>query len=268
MIDIENRFKSGLKGDGTHPPLGTWLMAAAPATAEAMGYSGFEFLVVDMEHVPIEISDLAQILRAICCTKADAVVRLAWNDQVLVKRALDAGAQTIMLPFVQNADEARQAVSYAKYPPEGVRGVAAVHRGSRFGRATDYLKRANDEVCVIVQLETPEAIEQLPEIAAVPGVDALFVGPGDLAAAMGHIGNIAHPEVQALIERAAKMAHGAGKPVGIVGPNPDMVRRFIGYGYGYVAVASDIAMMTSRASEWLSVLRDQPAPVNAPTAAY
>ena len=98
-----------------------------------MGYTGFDFLVVDMEHVPIEVSDLAAILRAIGCTPADAVVRLAWNDQVLVKRVLDAGAQTIMLPFVQTAEEARRGRSYARYPPEGVRGVAAVHRGSRFG---------------------------------------------------------------------------------------------------------------------------------------
>jgi hypothetical protein len=155
MISIENRFKGWLKGGGPRPPLGTWLMAAAPATAEALGYCGFDFLVVDMEHVPIEVSDLAHILRAVGCTPADAVVRLAWNDQVLVKRVLDAGAQTVMLPFVQTAEEARLAVSYAKYPPEGVRGVAAVHRGSRFGRAADYLKRANDQVAVIVQLETP-----------------------------------------------------------------------------------------------------------------
>lgn len=268
MIDIENRFKRSLTREGSQPPLGTWLMAAAPATAEAMGYTGFDFLVVDMEHVPIEISDLAQILRAIGCTPADAVVRLAWNDQVLVKRALDAGAQTIMLPFVQNAEEARQSVSFAQYPPQGVRGVAAVHRGSRFGRAADYLKRANDEVCVIVQLETPEAIERLPEIAAVPGVDALFVGPGDLSAAMGHIGNIAHPEVQALIQKAARDCRAAGKPVGIVGPNPDMVRRFLDDGYHYAAIASDIAMMTGRASDWLGLLREQPAPAAVPTAAY
>ncbi len=268
MIDIENRFKRWLGGEGPRPPLGTWLMAAAPATAEAMGYTGFDFLVVDMEHVPIEVSDLTHILRAIGCTPADAVVRLAWNDQVLIKRVLDAGAQTIMVPFVQTADEARQAVSFAKYPPEGVRGVAAVHRGSRFGRVGDYLKRANGEVAVIVQLETPDAIARLPEIAAVPGVDALFVGPGDLSAAMGHIGNIAHPEVQALIEKAAKTSRAAGKPVGIVGPNPDMVRRFIDYGYDFAAIASDIAMMTGRASDWLGALRDQPVEAAAPTAAY
>lgn len=268
MVDITNRFKGWLTGNGPKPPLGTWLMAAAPATAEAMGYSGFDFLVVDMEHVPIEMSDLAAILRAIGCTPADAVVRLAWNDQVLVKRALDSGAQTIMLPFVQTAEEATRAVSYAKYPPDGVRGVAAVHRGSRFGRAVDYFKRANDEVAVIVQLETPEAVARLPDIAAVPGVDALFVGPGDLAAAMGHIGDIAHPDVQALIERAARMATEAGKPVGIVGPNPDMVRRFIDYGYSYVAIGSDLAMMTGRASEWLGALRRSPVASDASAAAY
>ena len=268
MVDITNRFKGWLTGEGSRPPVGTWLMAAAPATAEALGYSGFDFLVVDMEHVPIEISDLAAILRAIGCTPADAVVRLAWNDQVLVKRALDAGAQTIMLPFVQTADEAMQAVSFAKYPPDGVRGVAAVHRGSRFGRAVDYLKRANDETAVIVQLETPEAVARLSEIAAVAGVDALFVGPGDLAAAMGHIGNIAHPDVQDLIQRAASMARDAGKPIGIVGPNPDMVRRFIDYGYTYVAVGSDLAMMTGRAADWLGALRQAPAAADASSAAY
>ncbi|KAB0269245.1 HpcH/HpaI aldolase family protein [Microvirga brassicacearum] len=268
MIDIENRFKRWLAGEGPRPPLGTWLMAAAPATAEAMGYAGFDFLVVDMEHVPIEVSDLTHILRAIGCTPADAVVRLAWNDQVLIKRVLDAGAQTIMVPFVQTAEEARQAVSFAKYPPEGVRGVAAVHRGSRFGRATDYLKRANGEVAVIVQLETPDAIERLPEIAAVPGVDGLFVGPGDLSAAMGHIGNITHPDVQALIQKAAKASRAAGKPVGIVGPNPDMVRRFLDYGYDFSAVASDIAMMTGRASDWLGTLRGERVLAAAPAAAY
>ena len=268
-MDITNRFKSWLTSKPSHTPLGSWLMSGAPSTAEALGYCGFDFLVVDMEHVPIEMSDLASILRAIGCTPADPVVRLAWNDQVLVKRALDAGAQTLMLPFVQTAEEAREAASSMRYPPDGVRGVAAVHRGSKFGRVPDYLKRANGEICTIVQLETPEAIERLPEIAAVPGIDALFVGPGDLSAATGHIGNIAHPEVQALIARAAADCHAAGKPVGIVGPNPDMVGRFIGYGYDFAAVASDIAMMTGRANDWLSVLRgEQATAIPAPAAAY
>lgn len=268
-MDITNRFKSWMSDAQRIMPLGTWLMSGAPSTAEAMGYCGFDFLVVDMEHVPIEISDLAQLLRAIGCTPAEAVVRLAWNDQVLVKRAMDAGAQTLMLPFVQTAEEAREAASYMRYPPNGVRGVAAVHRASRFGKATDYLRRANDQAYTIVQLETPEAIERLTEIAAVDDVDALFVGPGDLSAAMGHIGNIAHPEVQALIAKAAKDCKAAGKPVGIVGPNPAMVGQFIEYGYSFAAMASDIAMMTGRGTEWLAQLRGEelPAPA-APAPAY
>ena len=235
-------------------------MSAAPAAAEAMGYVGFDFLVVDMEHVPIGISELASILRAIGCTPAEPVVRLAWNDQIIVKRAMDAGAQTVMLPYVQTAEEAERAASFMRYPPVGVRGVAAMHRASQFGRAANYFEHANREVCTIVQLETPEAIEQLAAIAAFKGIDALFVGPGDLAAAMGHIGNVAHPEVQALIAKAARDAHSAGKPVGIVGPNPDMVRRFIEYDYDFTAIGSDMAMMIERATSWLDLMRGARSP--------
>jgi 4-hydroxy-2-oxoheptanedioate aldolase len=267
-MDITNRFKSWLSDDNRATPLGTWLMSGAPSTAEALGYCSFDFLVVDMEHVPIEVSDLAGILRAIGCTPADPVVRLAWNDQVLIKRVLDAGAQTIMLPFVQTAEEARAAVAYTRYPPHGVRGVAAVHRASKFGQVPGYLKVANEQICTIVQLETPEAIERLPAIAAVPGVDALFVGPGDLSASMGHIGDIGHTEVQALIAKAARDSHAAGKPVGIVGPNPEMVGRFLGYGYDFAAIASDIGMMTGRATDWLSTLRGQALAVPATVSAY
>lgn len=256
MTDIANRFRRRLQAGGTQP-FGTWLMAAAPATAEALGYTGFDFLVVDMEHVPIEVSDLAHILRAIGVTPAAPLVRLAWNDRVLIKRCLDAGAETIMLPFVENAEEARAAVAAAKYPPHGVRGVAAIHRASRYGRAPGYFAHADDETYVIVQLETPQAVERIPEIAAVPGVDALFLGPGDLSASMGHIGDIGHAEVQALIERAAKLAAEAGKPIGIVGPNPDMVKRFLSYGYAFAAVSSDVALMTGRAADWLGALRGE-----------
>lgn len=248
-------------------PLGTWLMAAAPATGEALGHAGFDFLVVDMEHVTIEFSDVAHILRAIGCTPAAPVVRLAWSDQILIKRAMDAGAETLMLPFIQNADEARAAVSWMRYPPHGVRGVAAVHRGSRFGTLPGYLANAHERAFSILQLETPEAIADLDAIAGVDGVDAVFVGPGDLSASMGHIGNIAHPEVQSLIAHAAKAAAKAGKPIGIVGPNPAMVGQFLDYGYSFAAVASDMGMMTGRAAEWLAELR-KTAPAPAQQSAY
>jgi 4-hydroxy-2-oxoheptanedioate aldolase len=267
MTRIVNPFLDWLRA-GERRPLGTWLMAAAPATAEALGHTGFDFLVVDMEHVPIGVPELAHILRAVGCTPAEPVVRLAWNDAVMVKQAMDAGARTLMLPFVQTAEEAAAAARAMRYPPDGTRGVAAVHRGSRFGRTPDYLRNANAAACTIVQLETPEAIERLPEIAATPGVDALFVGPGDLSAAMGHVGDIAHREVQALIEKAARDARAAGKPVGIVGPNPEMVGRFLDYGYSFAAVASDLAMMTGRASDWLGALRGEVAPSVQPAVAY
>lgn len=261
----QNLFLKSLDGD--RAPLGTWLMSSGPATAEAMGFAGFDFLVLDMEHVPIDLADTVEILRAIAGTPAKPIVRLPWNDQVTVKRVLDAGAQTLMFPFIETAEEASRAVSFTRYPPEGVRGVAAIHRASRFGQDRTYLTDAAERLCVIVQLETPAALTRLEEIAAVPGVDALFVGPGDLSAAMGHIGNVGHEEVQAALADAARRARAVGKPVGIVGPNPEMVRRFLHYGYSFSAIASDIAMMTGRATEFLSDLRGGPAPAT-PTGPY
>ena len=258
MDPFSNSFKELLSAPSV--PLGTWLMSGAASTAEAMGCVGYDWLVVDMEHVPIEFKDLLHILQAIAGTPAVPVVRLAANDMTLVKRALDIGAQTLMFPFVQNADEAARAVAATRYPALdnamlGVRGFAAMHRGSRYATAADYGKRANAGIFRMIQLETPHAIEQLEKIASVDGVDALFVGPGDLSAAMGHIGDIGHPEVQTALKDAATRARAAGKPIGIVGPTPEMVQRFIEYGYSYVAIASDMGMMMRQANAFLSALR-------------
>ncbi len=250
-----NPFKTWLTTPPARPPLGTWLMTGAPSTAEALGFCGFDFLVVDMEHVPIDMAETISILRTVAGTPAQALVRLAWSDQVLVKRVLDAGAANVMFPFIQTVEEARLAVSYTRYPPHGVRGMAGVHRASRFGRVPDYFRTAGDRLAVVLQLETPEAVENAGAIAAVEGVDSLFLGPGDLSAAMGRIGEIAHPDVQAMIARAATLAHAAGKPIGIVGPNPEMVARFLSYGYDWVAVASDMAMMTGRAVDWVAAIQ-------------
>lgn len=244
-----NRFKRALAGSSL--PLGTWLMSASSHAAEALGCLGFDFLVVDTEHVPIDTRDLVCLLQAIAGTPAQAVVRLAWNDAVLVKRAMDAGAQTLMFPFVQTPGEAQRAVSATRYPPQGTRGFAAMHRGSRYGTVADFAQRANDEACVVIQIETPDALQRLPDIASVDGVDAIFVGPGDLAAACGHIGDIAHADVQHRLQSAAAMCRDAGKPCGIVGADPDMVKRFVDYGYSYVAVASDMGMMMRQAREFL-----------------
>jgi 4-hydroxy-2-oxoheptanedioate aldolase len=249
-------------------PVGTWLMSGAPSTAEALGCAGFDFLVVDMEHVPLDTAGMIEILRAVAGTPAQAIVRPPWNDTVMVKRAMDAGAQSLLFPFVQNADEARRAVASTRYPPAGIRGVAATHRGSRYGTVAGYLKHANDEVCVIVQIETPAALEKLDEIAAVPGVDSIFVGPGDLSAAMGHIGDIGHAEVQDKLAAAAAACRRLGKPCGIVGPTPEMVGRFLEYGYSWVAIGSDMGMMIGRAQEYLGKVRGIAPAVPPPQSAY
>jgi len=261
-----NLFKRAITSGKT--PVGTWLMSGAPSTAEALGCAGFDFLVVDMEHVPIDVAEMIGLLRAIAGTPAQAVVRPPWNDMVMVKSAMDAGATSLLFPFVQNADEARRAVACTRYPPAGIRGVAGTHRGSRYGAVTDYLKRANDEVCVVVQIETPAALERLPEIAAVPGVDSIFVGPGDLSASMGHIGNIGNPDVQAKLASAAAACRKLGKPCGIVGASPEMVAKFLEYGYSWVAIGSDMSLMVGRAQEYLGKVRGVAAAAPASQSSY
>ncbi|MDI9348600.1 MAG: aldolase/citrate lyase family protein [Candidatus Symbiobacter sp.] len=247
-----NPFMAGIAGRELW--LGSWLMANSPLIAEAMGHAGFRWLVVDMEHSPLGLGDGLALLQAVAGTQAIPVVRLASNDAVLIKQALDMGAQTLMIPLVQNAAEARTAVAAMKYPPLGTRGYAAMTRGSRFGTVADYGNWANRTTACIVQLETPAAIAQLEDIAAVPGVDALFVGPGDLSAALGLLGRVDHPDVLALIAAVPPRAKVVNKPVGIVGPTPVLVGKFIEYGYDYVAIASDLGMMMRQAQAFIGAL--------------
>ncbi len=248
-----NAFKRAIASNAT--PVGTWLSSGSTATAEALGCAGFDFVVVDTEHTPVDPPQMVELLRAVAGTPASAIVRPPWNDMVMVKRAMDAGAQSLLFPYVQNADEARRAVASTRYPPEGTRGVAGTHRASRFGTIPDYVKSAAHEVCVIVQIETPSALRELEAIAAVPGIDSIFVGPADLSASMGHLGDMGHADVQKTLADAAARARRAGKPCGIIGGTPDLVARFLEYGYSWVAVASDMAMMVSRAQEYLAKVR-------------
>ncbi|MDQ6621548.1 MAG: HpcH/HpaI aldolase/citrate lyase family protein [Pseudomonadota bacterium] len=236
-------------------PVGTWLSSGAPVTAEALGCAGFDFLVVDTEHTPLDPPQLVDVLRAVAATPAHAVVRPAWNDMVLIKRILDAGANTLLIPWVQNGDEARRAVSYTRYPPEGVRGVASNHRGSRYGLVPDYLQTAGQEICVIVQIETLAAVHRLEEIAAVPGIDSVFIGPNDLAASMGHLGDMPHADVQQTIEGVARQCRDLGKPCGILAPNAEVCARYIEYGFSWVAVGADLGFMVGRATDVLGQVR-------------
>ena len=238
-----NRFKQLLDQRHTHTPLGTWVMSASPLVAEAVGVAGFDWGVLDMEHTPLDLMDLVHLLQAVAGTAMVPVVRVPWNDTVNVKRVLDAGASSLLFPFIQDAEEARRAVAATRYPPQGVRGMAGMSRGSRFGTTPDYLRTANDHICVVLQLETPQAMAQLEAIAAVPGVDALFVGPGDLSGAMGHVGQLTHPDVMASMADAARRARAIDMPIGSVGGNAETVAAYRTAGYDFVAMASDLGLL-------------------------
>jgi 2-keto-3-deoxy-L-rhamnonate aldolase RhmA len=250
-----NPFQQLLAARATHVPIGTWVMSASPILAEAIGTAGFDWGVIDMEHTPLDLMDLVHMLQAVGNTRMAPLVRVPWNDTVNVKRVLDAGAHSLLFPFIQNAEEARQAVAATRYAPEGVRGMAGMSRASRFGTTPDFFKQANAKVCAVLQMETPEAIAGLEEIAAVPGVGALFVGPGDLSGSMGHVGNLTHPEVMALMESAGKRANALGIPIGTVGGTPEVVAKYRAMGYDFVAVASDLGLLMRSAQAAAQALR-------------
>ncbi len=238
-------------------PVGSWVMSASPVVAEAMGCAGFDWGVVDMEHTPLDQMDLIHMLQAIAGTPMLPITRVPWNDAVMVKRVLDAGAQTLMFPYIQSAEEAARAVSATKYAPMGIRGMAGMSRGSRFGTVKDYFKVANSAISVILQIETPEAMKQLEEIATVPGVDSLFFGPGDLSGAMGHTGNLMHEDVVRLMAEGVKRCHAVGKPVGTVGGTPEAVAIYRASGFDYIGCASDLGLLMRNCAAVLSTIRAQ-----------
>jgi 2-keto-3-deoxy-L-rhamnonate aldolase RhmA len=256
---MQNPFKTLLakKDLPAGYPVGSWVMSASPVVAEAMGCAGFDWAVVDMEHTPLDMMEIIHLLQAIAGTPMLPITRVPWNDTVMVKRVLDAGAQTLMFPFVQTVEEAKKAVVAAKYPPKGVRGMAAMSRGSRFGTVKDYFKVANEAVSVIVQIETPEAMSRMKEIASVEGVDSVFIGPGDLSGAMGHVGNLLHPDVLALTAEGVKACHAVGKPVGTVGGTPEAVATYRAMGFDYVGCASDLGLMMRNCASVLSTISAQ-----------
>ena len=245
-MDIRtNRFKAGLARGELQ--IGLWSSLCSNIVAEIIGDSGFDWILLDTEHSPNELPGLVSQMQALATGTATPIVRPAWNDPVLIKRHLDAGAQALLLPFVQSAEEARAAVAATRYPPDGIRGITSSGRAARFGRVAGYLQKAADELCVLVQVETGEALAQIEAIASVPGVDGVFIGPADLSASLGHLGNPAHPEVQEAIKSAVDRLKQVGKPAGILTPNEAEARRYIEWGYTFVAVGSDLGLMTKGA---------------------
>jgi 4-hydroxy-2-oxoheptanedioate aldolase len=213
--------------------------------AEILAHAGFDWILLDTEHAPNDVPDLVSQLQAMTGGTAEPVVRVAWNDAVLIKRILDIGVRSLLVPWVQNADEARRAVAATRYPPEGVRGIAVATRATGWGRRMDYQHRANGEMCVIVQVETAAAAAEIEAIAAVDGVDALFIGPSDLAADLGQLGNPNHPDVQRAIAQAVERIRAAGKSAGILTGDTAAAQRYLDAGFTFVAVGADSGVLAT-----------------------
>lgn len=231
---------------------GIWVSSGSETVAEALSLTGFDWLLIDTEHGPIEAGGALAMLRACGLGDADCVVRVAWNDEVLIKRVLDLGAQTLMVPFVQTAEEASAAVRAIRYPLGGVRGSAGITRAGRWGMASDYLTTANDQMALIVQVETAEAAARIDEIAAVEGVDGVFIGPSDLSASMGHLGDPNHPEVVATIAEAAARIRAAGRRASILALDLPTIRRYEAMGFDMVAGGLDMHLLVQAARKLLA----------------
>jgi 4-hydroxy-2-oxoheptanedioate aldolase len=245
----ENAFKRALREGRTQ--IGLWSSTGSAAVVEMLGGAGYDWLLLDTEHTPSELPDIVAQMRALAGSRSEPIVRPAWNDTVVIKRLLDAGARSLLVPFVQDEEEAARAVRAIRYPPHGVRGVSVSSRANAYGRVGDYFARVHDELCLLVQLETLAALGRLEAIAAVDGVDGLFIGPSDLAADLGHLNNPGHPDVQAAILSAAERCRTAGKPAGILAPVEADARRYLEWGYAFVAVGADMGVLRKAADELL-----------------
>ncbi|TPL21074.1 4-hydroxy-2-oxoheptanedioate aldolase [Mesorhizobium sp. B2-4-9] len=247
-----NAFKAALKAGQVQ--IGLWLGLANPYTAEIAAGAGFDWLVIDGEHGPNDIPLILGQLQCVAASGGRPVVRAVAGETWMIKQLLDIGAQTVLVPMVETPEQAMELVRATRYPPLGVRGVgAALARASAFNRIPDYLQTADDEICLLVQLETRAGLDRLEDIAAVDGVDGVFVGPSDLAADMGYLGRPGEPEVQAAVESALKRIIATGKPAGILTADQTLAARYLEIGATFVAVGTDVTIFSSS----LSTLADK-----------
>lgn len=248
-------FRDRLAGQAAsadrRPLVGMWVCSGSPLIAEIAAGSGLDWLLIDMEHSANTLESVQLQLQAVAAYPVTPLVRAPWADPVAIKQILDLGAQNLIVPMVSSADEARAAVAATRYPPHGVRGVgSSLSRSARWNRVDDYLRSAAAHTSLIVQIETAAGVTAADEIAAVDGVDAVFVGPSDLAASLGHLGRQTHPEVVAAVREVFAAVQAAGKPVGVNAFDPATADEYVAAGADFVAVGADVAML-ARSSEGL-----------------
>jgi 2-dehydro-3-deoxyglucarate aldolase len=258
---IPNRFRQKLIAG--HPLIGCWCSLGSPITTEVLGIAGFDWLLLDGEHAPNDVLSFIPQLMALKGSRSAPVVRPSCNDAVEIKRLLDAGFHNFLIPFIESAEQARRAVAATRYPPQGVRGVSVSQRGNRYGTVADYFDVANEHVAVMVQIESRAGVAAVQEIAAVEGVDGLFIGPSDLAAGHGHLGHANHPEVQAAIAAVFAAARQAGKPTGILSPVESEARRYMDMGASFVAVGSDLGVFRGATQALIDKFRPGSTPIAA-----
>jgi len=254
MEPARNEFKRALAAGRVQ--IGLWASLSSAYTVEAIAGAGFDWILIDTEHSPNDLEGVLGQLQAAAAYPTHAIVRVPWNDMVTIKRYLDIGAQSLLVPYVSTAEEARAAVAYTRYPPAGVRGVAGTTRATRFGRIRDYARRAHEELCLLVQVENKAGLDNLEAICAVDGVDGVFIGPADLHASLGHAGETAHPQVLPLIEEAVRRIRRAGKAPGYLSPVEADARRMLAAGAQFVAVGSDAAILARGADALAARFRD------------
>src|SRR5215831_17251208 len=248
-----NMFKAAL-AEGA-PQIGLWSSLCSNIVAEILAGSGFDWVLIDTEHAPNEVPGVLSQLQAMAAGASEPVVRCAWNDTVMIKRILDLGARSLLVPFVQNAQEAEAAVRATRYPPLGIRGVSVAPRANRYGRVAGYHRNAHEEICVLVQVETRAAVGEIEAIAAVDGIDGIFIGPSDLAADLGHLADTRHPEVQGSIAQACARIRATGKAAGMLSGDPEDAARYFGMGFTFVAVGSDLGILAQGAAKRAADLR-------------
>lgn len=241
-----NRFLSALRSKTLQ--VGLWLGLADPYSAEVCAGAGFDWLLIDGEHAPNDLRSTLAQLRTLAAYPVSPVVRPVAGEAWLIKQYLDIGALTLLIPMVESAEQARTLVAATRYPPQGTRGVgSALARASRWNTVSGYLERAGEEICLLVQIESRAGLEQLKEIVAVDGVDGVFIGPADLSASLGHLGQPDHPEVQAAIRQAVLDVQVAGKAVGILSGDETLAREYIALGCTFVAVGVDVTLLARSA---------------------